>query len=85
MERELVQCMDYGREHLSEVVDSAAGRFPFKRDSLTRYFALLRYDFTTDYQKGLLRFYELAHEAGELDEVPVLRFIDESAEPGVAS
>lgn len=77
VEDELVECMDYGREHLSEVVESAVGRFPFDRDSLARYFTLLRYDFGPDYQQGLRRFYELAYETGELDEVPEFRFIDE--------
>ena len=81
VEEELVECMDYGREHLSEVVDSALGRFRFDRAGLTRYFAVLRYDFTAEYRRGLRRFYELAHEAGELAEVPELRFIDEVAEP----
>jgi chorismate dehydratase len=80
VETELVECMDYGRERLPEVVESAAGQFPFDRDILTRYFGLLRYDFTAEYQQGLRRFYELAHQAGELDEAPELRFIDEFAE-----
>jgi chorismate dehydratase len=79
VETELVECMDYGRERLPEVVESAAGQFPFDRDILTRYFDLLRYDFTQEYQQGLRRFYELAHQAGELDEVPEFRFIDEFA------
>lgn len=77
VERELVACMDYGREHLAEVVDSALARYRFDRASLGRYFAVLRYDFPTEYQRGLKRFFELAHEAGELTEVPELRFIDE--------
>ncbi len=77
VEGELVRCMDYGRDHLSEVVESALGRYRFDRAGLTRYFARLRYDFTDEYRRGLARFYELAHEAGELAEVPRLRFIDE--------
>ena len=86
VEQELVECMDYGTEHLAEVVESAAERYPFDRESLTDYFALLRYDFGPEYQKGLLRFYELAYKAGELDEVPALRFIDEfAAAPGAGS
>lgn len=87
VEAELVKCMDYGREHLSEVVESALGRFRFDRAGLTRYFAVLRYDFTAEYRRGLRRFYELAHEAGELAEVPELRFIDEAvgAEVSAAS
>lgn len=80
VERELVECMDYGREHLDEAVDAAAGSFPFDRGDLTRYFKLLRYDFTPEYRAGLRRFYESAHQAGELDEVPALRFIDEVSE-----
>jgi len=79
VEEELVHCMDYGRDHLSEVVESALGRYRFDRAGLTRYFARLRYDFTAEYREGLARFYELAHEAGELEEVPRLRFIDEVA------
>jgi chorismate dehydratase len=82
VEQELVKCMDYGRDHLPEVVDSAMGRYRFDRDSLARYFALLHYDFSEVYQQGLRRFYELAHEAGELEEVPELRFIDELTSAG---
>jgi chorismate dehydratase len=80
VEEELVQCMDYGREHLPEVVESAAGRYPLDRSSLTRYFGLLHYGFGPEYQQGLRRFYELAHQAGELPEVPQLRFIDQFSE-----
>ncbi len=85
VEHELVRCMDYGRDHLDKVVESALGRYRFDRAGLTRYFARLSYDFTAEYRAGLTRFYELAHEAGELDEVPLLRFIDEVAEGGGAA
>lgn len=78
-EAELAACMDYGGEHLAEVVEAALASYHYDRDSLSRYFALLHYGFTPEYQKGLLRFYELAHQAGELAEVPELRFIDEYA------
>jgi len=79
VEDELVKCMDYGREHHAEVVEGAAGRSRLDRKGLSRYFALLRYDFPPLYRDGLRRFYELAHEAGELEEVPMFRFIDEVA------
>jgi chorismate dehydratase len=78
-EAELSACMDYGREHPTEVVDAALAGYHYDRDSLNRYFELLHYGFAAEYQKGLLRFYELAHQAGELAEVPELRFIDEYA------
>ena len=64
------------------MVESALGQYRFDRQSLIRYFALLHYGFSEEYQKGLRRFYELAYQAGELDEVPELRFIDEVASGG---
>lgn len=79
VEAELVRCMDYGRQHLPQVVESALGRYRFSREELARYFTLLYYDFPSHYQRGLVRFYELAREAGELREVPLLRFIDDYA------
>ncbi len=79
VEDELVKCMDYGREHHAEVVEGAVGRSRLDRKGLARYFAILRYDFPPLYRDGLRRFYELAHEAGELEEVPDFRFIDEVA------
>jgi chorismate dehydratase len=85
-EAELAACMDFGRDHLAEVVDAALASYHYDRDSLARYFTLLHYGFAPYYQRGLLRFYELAHQAGELVEVPELRFIDEYAgEPAPAA
>jgi chorismate dehydratase len=81
VEREMVKCMEYGRQHLTEVVASAVGRFRFDRADLTRYFSVLQYEFTEDHRSGLRRFFELAHESGELEEVPELRFIDEAVAP----
>jgi chorismate dehydratase len=77
VEEELVRSMDFGREHLPQVVASAAGRFRFGEDCLTRYFQVLLYDFPEEYRRGLHRFFELAYEAGELPEVPAFRFLDE--------
>ena len=82
VEQELIECRDYGRDHLPDVVESALGRYRFEREALMRYFALLYYGFRDEYQKGLRRFYELAYEAGELEEMPELRFIDEVAGTG---
>jgi chorismate dehydratase len=84
VEQELVRCMDYGRDNLDKVVESALGRYRFDRMGLTRYFARLSYDFTAEYRAGLARFYQLAYEAGELEGVPRLRFIDEVAVGGAA-
>jgi chorismate dehydratase len=77
VEKELVRCMNYGREHQAEVVEGVLRRSRLERPALTRYFDILHYDFPPVYQQGLRRFYELAYEVGELDELPLLRFIDE--------
>jgi chorismate dehydratase len=42
---------------------------------VARYFEKLRYRFGPRERAGLMTFLELAHEAGELDEVPELRFV----------
>ena len=58
------------------------GLFRFDRDEpdpLLRAAALRLHARSTS--EGLRRFYELAHEAGELEEVPEFRFIDEFAGP----
>jgi chorismate dehydratase len=82
VEQELIECRDYGRDHLPDVVESALGQYRFNHENLMRYFALLYYGFRDEYQKGLRRFYELAYEAGELEEMPELRFIDEVVATG---
>ncbi len=77
VEEELAGAMAYSRGKAADMVESAQGRYRFGRSCLTRYFEVLHYGFEDAFQEGLRRFYELAHEAGELPEVPTLRFIDE--------
>jgi chorismate dehydratase len=81
VEQELLDGLDHARRHKDDVVESALGLYRFDRESLSRYFALLRYEFGEEYQRGLRRFYELAYEAGELDEVPEFRFVDDVVSP----
>jgi len=69
--------MDVSLTEEAALVQSALGRYRFGRSCMTRYFRLLQYDFTPDFQAGLLRYYQLAHEAGETPEVLDLRFLDE--------
>lgn len=68
--------MDYSMEHLSEIVEYAAKWEPFSPSFLIEYFKSLRFDFGNDYQEGLLHFYKLALEIGELKTVPDLEFIN---------
>ncbi len=56
------------------VARAAADRFGFPAGYIARYFEKLRYRFGVREQEGLLRFYELAREAGAIDAVPPLRF-----------
>lgn len=77
VEEELVDSNAYSRAHSADVVDAAVGVSRFDRPALSRYFSMLYYGFASEYQSGLTRFYELAHEAGELPEVPRLRFLHE--------
>ncbi len=73
----LRRAMDVSLREEAAMVQSALGRYRFGRSCMTRYFRLLQYDFNPDFQTGLLRYYQLAHEAGEIPEVPELRFLDE--------
>lgn len=68
--------MNYSKEHLSEIVEYAAKWEPFSPSFLTGYFTSLRFDFGIDYQEGLLHFYKLASEIGELEKAPGLEFIN---------
>ena len=74
VEEELVRSIEASREGMDEVVDSALGSWPFDRPCLDRYFEVLKYGFDEEYRRGLRRFYELAHEAGELADAPDLVF-----------
>jgi len=71
--------MGYSMEHLSEIVEYAAKWEPFSPSFLLDYFRSLRFDFGKEYQEGLLLFYELASEIGELKTVPELKFINLSS------
>jgi len=74
VEDELVRSMDYSREAAPRVVQAASDLWRFDRPCLDRYFQVLHYGFSEEYREGLRKFFELAYEAGELAEVPELRF-----------
>ncbi|MEW6215242.1 MAG: menaquinone biosynthesis protein [Nitrospirota bacterium] len=67
--------MAYSREHLAEIAAHAARWEPFSFFFLKEYFETLRFDFGQDYQEGLLYFYQLAAEIGELEIIPELEFM----------
>jgi len=66
---------EYSMDHLSEIAAYAAKWESFSTSALRDYFLTLRFDFGKEYQEGLLLFYRMAQEIGELQAVPELRFI----------
>lgn len=67
--------MQYSMEHLSEIAEYAARWEPFGPSFLREYFKSLRFAFDKDYKEGLLYFYRMASEIGEIEDVPELDFI----------
>jgi predicted solute-binding protein len=53
----------------------ASGLYGYPAGFLARYFEKLRYRFGPKERAGLLSFFELAVEAGELERLPELRFL----------
>ena len=61
----------------------ASARYGYPAGFLARYFEKLRYSFGPRERAGLLTFLELAHQVGELERVPELRFVA-AAEPAAS-
>lgn len=68
--------MDYSMNNLPEIVEYAAKWEPFGAEFLTAYFRSLHFAFEEEYQDGLIHFYRMARDIGELEKVPELRFIN---------
>ncbi len=77
VEDRLIYSIDYCRGHWDEVVEAASRIYPFDRELLSSYFLKLRYDFSSQYQRGLADFYRRAVEIGEARAEPRLQFIGE--------
>src|SRR2546423_11883455 len=58
-----------------QLAHEASERYGYPAGFLARYFEKLRYRFGPRERAGLMTFLELAHEVGELEEIPELRFI----------
>jgi len=65
----------YSMQHIQEIADYAARWEPFDPEFLRAYFQSLQFDFGDEYREGLLTFYRMAVEIGELEKVPELSFI----------
>jgi chorismate dehydratase len=69
-------CRDGVDHGLEELARRASAEYGWPAGFLARYFEKLRYHFGPRERQGLVRFFELAHLAGELDTVPELRFVE---------
>src|SRR5215218_3952797 len=81
LEEALVASVRRAREEPERLAYEASERYGYPPGFLARYFEKLRYRFGPRERAGLYTFLELAHDAGELDEVPELRFVQREAAP----
>src|SRR5438128_3448277 len=78
LEEALVASVRAARAKPEALAYEASERYGYPAGFLARYFEKLRYRFGPRERAGFMTFLELAHEAGELDEVPELRFVREA-------
>jgi chorismate dehydratase len=77
LEDALVASVRVARAEPERLAREASERYGYPAGFLARYFEKLRYSFGPRERAGLMTFLELAHDAGELDRVPELRFVRE--------
>ena len=78
LEDALVASVRLARAEPENLAFEASQRYGYPAGFLARYFEKLRYRFGPRERAGLYTFLELARDAGELDEVPELRFVHEA-------
>ena len=79
LEEALVRSVRLARAEPERLAYEASERYGYPPGFLARYFEKLRYRFGPRERAGLLTFLELAQEAGELVQVPELRFVAAAA------
>jgi chorismate dehydratase len=79
LEDALVASVRAARAEPETLAYESAERYRYPAGFLARYFEKLRYRFGPRERAGLYTFLELAHEVGELEEVPELRFVSAGA------
>jgi chorismate dehydratase len=75
LEAALVASLRRARSEPEQLAYEASERYGYPPGFLARYFEKLRYRFGPRERAGLFTFLELAHDVGELGEVPELRFV----------
>jgi chorismate dehydratase len=79
LEEALVASVRRARAEPATLAYESAERYGYPAGFLARYFEKLRYRFGPRERAGLYTFLELAHDVGELAEVPELRFVGAGA------
>jgi chorismate dehydratase len=77
LEDALVESVRLSRAEPEQLAYEASERYGYPAGFLARYFEKLRYRFGPRERAGLYTFLEMAHEAGQLDRIPELRFVHE--------
>jgi chorismate dehydratase len=80
LEQELVDSVLRARAEPEQLAYEASDRYGYPPGFLARYFEKLRYRFGPRERAGLLTFLEMACDAGELEAVPELRFVQPQRE-----
>jgi chorismate dehydratase len=76
LERAHLRSLALSRAEPEALARRASAEYGWPAGFLARYFEKLRYHFGPRERQGLVRFFELAHLAGELDALPELRFVE---------
>ena len=75
LEDALVESVLLARSEPERLAHEASARYGYPAGFLARYFEKLRYSFGPRERAGLITFFELARDVGELERVPELRFV----------
>jgi len=81
LEDALVASVRQARAEPELLAREASERYGYPAGFLARYFEKLHYRFGPREREGLFTFMELAHDAGELERIPDLRFVHGEAVP----
>lgn len=71
----LLESREYGQANRTDLAGRYAGTFGFPAPFLERYWNDLSFELDEAMAEGLRHFYRLAHEIGEIAEVPELRWV----------
>jgi chorismate dehydratase len=76
VEEALLSAYRRNRAEPEQLAKQASERYGYPAGFLARYFEKLRYHFGPRERAGLMTFFELARDVGELEHVPELRFVN---------